>query len=186
MQAQILEGGFANLPIDASHAFRAVMTAMARPGHIAAISGAHPPAPLSAAAGAVVLTLLDPETPVFLAVSHNTPQARDWITFHTGAPFVAPENAMFAIGTWGHLPLQDFAHGTAQYPDRSATLIVEVAVLSNSGASLSGPGIKDRAQLSVPETRAFQENARMFPLGLDFIFTSGNRLAALPRTTRVT
>ena len=34
MRTQVLEGGFANFPVDASHAFRAVMTAMARPGEI--------------------------------------------------------------------------------------------------------------------------------------------------------
>jgi alpha-D-ribose 1-methylphosphonate 5-triphosphate synthase subunit PhnH len=31
----------------------------------------------------------------------------------------------------------------------------------------------------------FQQNKRIFPLGLDFIFTCGECLAALPRTTRV-
>jgi alpha-D-ribose 1-methylphosphonate 5-triphosphate synthase subunit PhnH len=185
MQTHILEGGFADQPIDASHAFRAVMTAMARPGQIIAITGARPPAPLSAAAGAVLLTLCDPETPVYLAASHDTPQVRDWITFHTGAPFDVAARAMFAVGAWGDLPLPDFSRGTAEYPDRSATLIVESAALSNAGADLRGPGIKDQAQLSLPEVQAFQDNARLFPLGLDFIFTHGDSLAALPRTTRV-
>ena len=50
MEAHVLEGGFADLPVDASHAFRAVMTAMARPGDIAQVSGALPPAPMTVAA----------------------------------------------------------------------------------------------------------------------------------------
>ncbi|SEL21179.1 phosphonate C-P lyase system protein PhnH [Pacificibacter marinus] len=186
MQAQVLEGGFADVPVDASHAFRAVMTAMARPGEIFTISGAQPPAPLSPASGAVLLTLCDPETPLYLAASHDTPKVRDWITFHTGAPFVAAQNAMFAIGAWDDLPLSDFAIGTPEYPDRSATLIVERPTLSNTGATLRGPGIKNQAQLSLPKVQSFQDNAQLFPLGLDFIFTSGDRLAALPRTTKVT
>ncbi|AGI68262.1 phosphonate metabolism protein PhnH [Octadecabacter antarcticus 307] len=185
MQAHFLEGGFLDQPIDASRAFRAIMTAMARPGEINAVAGAQPPAPLSLAAGTVLLTLCDPETPLFLAPSHDTPQVRDWITFHTGAPFAVAENAIFAIGAWDQLPLAAFPCGTAEYPDRSTTLIVEIPVLSSSGATLRGPGIKDQTQLSLPEIRAFQDNARLFPLGLDFIFTSGDRLAALPRTTRV-
>jgi alpha-D-ribose 1-methylphosphonate 5-triphosphate synthase subunit PhnH len=41
------------------------------------------------------------------------------------------------------------------------------------------------AALSLPEVAAFQANARAFPLGLDFLFTCGDRLAALPRSTRV-
>lgn len=185
MQSQVLEGGFADLPVDASYAFRAVMTAMARPGDIAFVGGAQPPAPMSVAAGVVLLTLCDPETPIHLAASHDTPQIRDWITFHTGAPLVAAGGAMFALGSWQALPLRDFSIGTAQYPDRSATLIVESAPLSHTGATLRGPGIKDQALLSLPETCFFQTNATLFPLGLDFFFTCGDRLAALPRTTRV-
>lgn len=185
MQTQVLEGGFADQPRDASHAFRAVMTAMARPGEIMTVAGAQPPAPLSCAAGAVLLTLCDPETPIYLATGLDTALVRDWITFHTGAPFADAQSAAFAIGGWDQLPLHEFSCGTAQYPDRSATLIVEMPELSNSGATLQGPGIENVTQLSLPETGAFQSNARAFPLGLDFIFTSGARLAALPRTTRV-
>lgn len=185
MQTQVLEGGFADLPVDSSHAFRAVMTAMARPGDIARVCGAQPPAPLSVAAGVVVLTLCDPETPIYLAARHDTPQVRDWITFHTGAPFVAAQHAMFVLGAWDDLPVPDFAIGTAEYPDRSATVIVESPILTPEGPILRGPGIKDQATLSLPETRTFQTNAALFPLGLDFIFTCDDRLAALPRTTRV-
>lgn len=185
MRAHPLEGGFADLPVDASHAFRAVMTVMARPGEIAQVTGARPPAPLSVAAGVVVLTLCDPETPTYLAASHDTPQVRDWITFHTGAPFVVARDAVFALGVWDDLPLSDFPLGTAAYPDRSTTVIVERQTLSNNGAVLRGPGIKDRRTLSLPDTQVFHANAAQFPLGLDFIFTSGDRLAALPRTTRV-
>jgi alpha-D-ribose 1-methylphosphonate 5-triphosphate synthase subunit PhnH len=185
MQAHALEGGFDNHAIDSSHAFRAVMTAMARPGQIETLTGALPPAPLSVAAGVVLLTLCDPETPIYLAPSFDTPELRGWITFHTGAPFVTAESAMFAVGTWQDLPLSAFAIGTAEYPDRSATLIVERETLSNTGAVLRGPGIKDQTALSLPDTNAFQTNAALFPLGLDFFFTCGDRLAALPRTTRV-
>jgi len=185
MQTTVLGGGFSDLPIDAAFTFRAVMTAMAQPGDILSVSGALPPQPLSVAAGTIVLTLCDTETPVFLTQGYDTPQVRDWITFHTGAPFVQAAEAMFALGPWQDLPLSDFARGTAEYPDRSATLIVEVAELANCGATLTGPGIKEQTQLSLPELQAFQDNARRFPLGLDFMFTSGDRLAALPRTTKV-
>lgn len=185
MQSQALEGGFTNAPIDAAHAFRAIMNVMARPGTIEDITGAEPPAPLSIAAGAVILTLCDPETPIHLAGAYDTQTIRDWITFHTGAPLTAAPNASFALGAWEDLSLPDFPLGTAEYPDRSTTLIVERASLTASGATLRGPGIKDSAQLSLPETNAFQANRSHFPLGLDFIFTSGSRIAALPRSTRV-
>ena len=185
MQALALEGGFKSAPTDAAHAFRSIMTAMARPGDISEVTGAKPPAPMSVAAGVTLLTLCDPDTPIYLAGAFDAPEIREWITFHTGAPLVEAKDAMFAVGAWQDLTLSDFSIGTAEYPDRSATLIVEVPTLENDGATLAGPGIKDTAQLSVPDTNAFKENRLNFPLGLDFIFTCGARLAGLPRSTRV-
>lgn len=186
MQTEALTGGFAKASIQSAEAFRAVMRAMARPGTLERITGAQPPAPLSPAAGAVILTLCDPETPVYLAGAADIPALRDWITFHTGAPLVGRARASFALGPWAALlPLSDYPIGLAEYPDRSATLIVEMAALDQSGARLTGPGIKTEAALSLPEIPAFQHNAARFPLGLDFLFTCGDHLAALPRTTRV-
>ncbi|MFN3661610.1 phosphonate C-P lyase system protein PhnH [Yoonia sp.] len=186
MDTQLLGGGFAAPPVDAAIGFRAMMTAMAQPGTIHRVAGAAPPAPVSIAAGVALLTLCDPETPLFLGRSCDSLGLRDWITFHCGAPLVAAEKAQFALGAWDDLPLADFVPGTAEYPDRSATLIVELPDLTNAGPVLRGPGIKDQAQLSLPDIAAFQRNNALFPLGLDFIFTCGNRLAGLPRSTRIT
>ncbi|MGR3472748.1 MAG: phosphonate C-P lyase system protein PhnH [Sulfitobacter sp.] len=185
MQTLSLTGGFRDAPKDAAFAFRAVMNAMAKPGEINSVTGAEPPAGLSIAAGVVLLTLCDPETPLYLAPGFDRPEVRDWITFHTGAPFAPANAAHFALGAWDDLPRGDFPLGTAAYPDRSATLIVEVDDLQAKGATLTGPGIRDRTALSLPERAAFQQNAALFPRGLDFIFTCGDRLAALPRSTKV-
>jgi alpha-D-ribose 1-methylphosphonate 5-triphosphate synthase subunit PhnH len=185
MQTNALEGGFLNAPTDSAFAFRAAMTAMARPGEIFQVKAALPPAPMSIAAGVLLLTLCDAETPVFLAASHNTPALIDWITFHTGAPIVDAAQAQFAVGKWADLTLAEFAIGTAEYPDRSATLIVEMEELANAGATLRGPGIEHSNTLNLPETAAFQRNGQHFPCGLDFLFACQDRLAALPRTTRV-
>lgn len=181
-----LDGGFADPARDGARAFRAALQAMARPGRVETVVGVAPPAPVSPAAGALILTLCDTTTPLFLAPSHDAAALRGWITFHTGAPFVAPEHAMFALGAWGALqPVARFAAGTAEYPDRSATLIVEVDALEHEGPILTGPGIQTAAALSLPEVAAFQANRRRFPLGFDTYFTCGDRLAGLPRSTRV-
>ncbi len=186
MLAETLAGGFADPAIGAAHAFRGVMEAMGRPGTLQTITGAEPPAPLSTAAGAVLLTLCDTETPVYLAGHTDCEAVRAWLAFHTGAPLVGPSHAMFAIGTWDALaPLSAYPIGTSEYPDRSATLIVECPDLGANGARLTGPGINGSTSLSLPETSSFQANHALFPLGLDFIFTSGDRLAALPRSTEV-
>jgi alpha-D-ribose 1-methylphosphonate 5-triphosphate synthase subunit PhnH len=186
MSATHLEGGFADAARDAAHAFGAALQAMSRPGRIESVKGAAPPAPCSPAAGALILTLCDSTTPLHLAPSHDDAGLRGWIGFHTGAPFVAAEQAMFALGSWEALaPVSRFAIGTSEYPDRAATLIVEVARLENDGATFTGPGIETEARLSLPETAAFQQNRRRFPLGFDSYFTCGDRLAGLPRSTRV-
>jgi len=186
MQAQTLSGGFADPAVQSAHVFRGVMEAMARPGTLHEVTGATPPAPLSVAAGGVLLTLCDGDTPVHLAGAADCEAVRTWLAFHTGAPATGPEDAMFAVGTWAALgPLSDYPIGTPDYPDRSATLIVECPALHASGATLTGPGIKDSAALSLPEVAAFQSNRALYPVGLDFILTSGARLAALPRTTEV-
>ena len=186
MGADVLSGGFTDPAIDAARAFRACLDVMARPGRIADLSGAVPPAPLSVAAGVLALTLLDGTTPVHLAGGYDCAAVRDWITFQTGAPFVGADAAAFAFGTWEALALVErFAIGTPEYPDRACTLVIECTSLEPRGARLSGPGIKDHSLLSLPEVAAFRANRALFPLGFDAFFTAGTRIAGLPRSTIV-
>ncbi|KIC37863.1 phosphonate C-P lyase system protein PhnH [Leisingera sp. ANG-M7] len=182
----VFAGGFSNPPVASAHAFRAAMNAMARPGQVQKIAGATPPEGISVAAGSLLLTLCDPETGVFLAPDVDSEALRGWLAFHTGAPIVAAELADFALGGWQQLqPLNRFRIGTAEYPDRSATLIVEMHRLDVPNAMLSGPGVKDTARMQVPELAALQANAALYPLGRDFFFTSGSQVAGLPRSTQV-
>jgi alpha-D-ribose 1-methylphosphonate 5-triphosphate synthase subunit PhnH len=184
--ANALTGGFGNPSIDAARAFRQILEAMARPGTIRQVAGAAPPAPLSVAAGAVLLTLVDPTTRLHLAGAADCQPVRDWVAFHLGAPLAAAEDADFALGTWEALqPVTRFRIGQPDYPDRSATLIVEVDRLVNHGPALAGPGIELVTWLNLPETAAFRANRALYPLGFDTILTAGDRLAGLPRSTRV-
>jgi alpha-D-ribose 1-methylphosphonate 5-triphosphate synthase subunit PhnH len=186
MTLDALTGGFADPATQSAHAFRAALDALARPATIHSLHGATPPVPLSVAAGVLILTLCDPTTPLHLAGAHDCPALRDWITFHCGAPLVAAEHASFAVGTWAALqPVTRFAVGQPDYPDRAATLIVEMPALSTDGPKLRGPGINGVASLSLPETAAFVANRALFPLGFDCFLTAGDRVAGLPRSTRV-
>lgn len=185
MDATALEGGFANPSHASARAFRALMNAMARPGATYEVEGALPPAPLSVAAGVLLLTLCDGDTGIYLAPEFDTEEIRTWISFHIGAPFVAPMKADFAVGRWDELaPVERFALGDAEYPDRSTTLVVEGD--ANEDVTLKGPGIKDTQAFKLPEITAFQDNNALFPLGRDFYFTQGAQLAALPRSTEIT
>ena len=176
--------GFADPPADAARAFRAAMRAMARPGTVETVAGP-PPEGLSPAAATLLLTLCDAETPVLLA--GRAAAARDWLVFHTGAPAAAgPEDAAFAVGAWEDLPpLGRFPAGTPDYPDRSATVVVEVAALDGPGTRLTGPGIETEAALPLPDPDALRANAARYPLGCDLYLACGDRLAALPRSTRI-
>lgn len=186
MSGAAVLGGFSEAPVEAANAFRAVLAALSRPGTLHSVTGAQPPAPMSPAAGAVALTLCDATTPVHLAGALDTQALRDWMTFHTNAPLVDAEDAMFAFGTWEALqPLGCFALGTPEYPDRAVTLVVELEALAAAGATLKGPGIETTAQLSLPETQEFIQNRARFPLGFDTLFTCGAELAGLPRSTIV-
>jgi alpha-D-ribose 1-methylphosphonate 5-triphosphate synthase subunit PhnH len=188
--------GFADPVFDAQAVFKAVMTAMARPGEIMPAEPLlTPPAPLTPAAAAVALTLLDFETPVWLdAPLAETPDAAHWIKFHTGARIVAGgDQAGFAfISTpLAMPPLNAFALGTLEYPDRSTTLVVQVAALKGGNPCvLSGPGIES-TRLFAPEPlpeRFLDQlagNRALFPRGVDIIFAAPDGLAALPRSTRV-
>jgi alpha-D-ribose 1-methylphosphonate 5-triphosphate synthase subunit PhnH len=183
---EALMGGFERAPQQSARAFRAVLEAMARPGSLQRLAGAAPPAPLSPAAGAVLLTLVDATTPLYLAGAADCALVREWVRFHLGAPLCGAEQASFALGRWQDLrPLNRFAIGSAEYPDRAATLIVEMDDLRQSGTTLRGPGIRQKAQLSLPETAAFQANHALYPLGFDCLFTCGDLVAGLPRSTLV-
>ena len=186
MIADTLSGGFTAPAQQSARAFRQVLQALARPGRIETLTGATPPAPLSVAAGVVALVLVDGTVPVHLAGALDCPAVRDWLGFHCGARFVAAEEAAFAFGTLEALqPLNRFAFGTSEYPDRAATLVIEVPRLAPEGTLLRGPGIGGTARLSLPASEVFAANAARFPLGFDSLLTCGAALAGLPRSTRL-
>ena len=181
-------------PVLASQAaFRALMEALARPGTVKPLPpAAAAPSPLTATAAAVALTMLDYETPVWLdAPLAQRPQVADWVRLHTGARVTSdPREAAFAfIADPVHAPAFDgFSLGTPEYPDRSATLVLQVEDFgSGQRLLLAGPGIADVRSFSArPLPPDFQNriaaNRALFPRGVDVILVSPNAVAALPRS----
>lgn len=188
-----LSAGFANPVFDSQRVFRRLLEAMSYPGRIVAVdTDMAAPAPLGRATAAICLSLMDYETPVWLDPA--AVDARDWLRFHCGSPIVSEAaRALFAVvADPATMPaLSAFDVGTDEYPDRSATLILQVSALDAGEAlRLSGPGIRDRAGLSVVGLparvwRDWADNRVLFPGGVDLILTCGDRLAALPRTVTV-
>ncbi len=193
LHTEALEGGFASPVLGAQATFRALMDAMARPGTTrTAGSNAAPPHPLGVAQGAVALTLADHDTPVWLSPALANATTKGWIGFHTGAEIVSSSaHARFAFLAAGE-PIPDFhgfAAGSQDYPDRSATLVIELPALTGGPTFVArGPGIKDSTQITLQGTpadflRRWAANRAFSPLGLDIVFTAGSELMALPRST---
>lgn len=188
--------GFSDPAIDSQRVFRSVMDALARPGSIRPLAtDLQPPAPLTPELAAVALTLADHEAPLWLdAALAAEPQVAAYLRFHAGAAITAdPKEAAFALVAEpaGAPPLDRFALGTPEYPDRSTTVVLAVPELSNEGGFvLEGPGIRERARLAaaaLPGRLAAElaANRRLFPLGVDCLLVAPGRIAGLPRTTEL-
>lgn len=190
-----LPPGFADKVLSAQSTFRTVMDAMARPGSVQKIVPAPgAPAPLMRGAAAIALTLFDHDTPIWLdaAVAASMDVAK-WLKFHSGAPVIADSSiASFAlIADAKNLPpLESFAFGSNEYPDRSTTLIVQVESLTRGPAlALEGPGIDGTAVLHAEIRPAdlferLEVNAALFPRGIDLVLVHDDSIVAIPRTTR--
>src|SRR6516164_7143922 len=101
----------------------------------------------------------------------------------------SPAAAFAFIADPVHAPaFDDFSLGTPQYPDRSATLVLQVEGFgTGQRLLLSGPGIADvqsfSAQRLPPDFQArIAANRALFPRGVDVILVSPNAVAALPRS----
>src|SRR5262245_51006068 len=184
-----LPAGFADKVLSAQSTFRSVMDAMARPGSVQRIRAvAGTPHPMMRGTAAIALTLFDHDTPVWLdgAMAARGDVAK-WLKFHTSAPVIAdPFVCSFAvIGDFHHLPpLDRFALGSSEYPDRSTTLILQVDSL-NSGPvlELTGPGIDGAAtlQATIPANLLdrLAVNATLFPRGIDVVLVHDDAVVAI-------
>lgn len=184
---------FAQPVFDSQRNFRELLQAMARPA-VPRLVPVLPPAaaPVTPAAMAILLTLCDSSTALWL--QHANDDVVQHLRFHAGVRLVSnPAEADFALITNpSTMPsLTTFSHGEMRYPDRSATLIVQATEFrDDTGMRFAGPGIRDSAQLQIDglAERFWQERAAMraeLPLGIDLFFVAGERVVALPRTTRV-
>lgn len=188
-----IAAGFADPVFDAQAIFRAVLVAMAHPGRILCPSPLPPAAvPLNQVTTAVLLALVDNDTPVWLDAPAR--DAAVHLKFHCGCPIVStPDRAAFAVITAADAmpPLDAFALGSDEAPETAATLIIEIATLTEgAGLILSGPGIDGSRHVAadiLPVNLIEQRRASrdLFPRGVDLLLTSGTALAGLPRSTRI-
>ena len=172
--------------------FRNVLAALAEPGLVRSVDfAAVPGLRAGPAAIALLLTLADGDTSLYLGADQAALAA--YLRFHTGAPIVSePDAAQFALlADCQQLSLTDFKAGSEDFPDQSATLIIEVEQLAERGpVVLRGPGIPGHRRVDIRGLPAdfvqqWAANHSAFPCGVDVILTCGNQLMGLPRTTHL-
>jgi len=197
MNAPFLPGrGFRDPVLGSQSMFRAIRNALSRPGTVVAIPevGVEGSGQVSHDVLAILLTLCDQDTPVWLDADLRGSHVARWLAFHGNCPVTDdPAKASFGLlrGRSDDPALSDFAQGDPRYPDRSTTLIILAdALCGGDKLMLEGPGIETQiriAPVGLPHgfVEAARNNHTLYPLGLDFLLVAGHAMSGLPRTTRI-
>lgn len=189
-----LLSGFTDQSRDSAQAFRVMLDAMAQPGRILALAtGLEAPQPLLPSAAAICLTLCDYDTPLWLDETLREPPVLDYMRFHTGARIeedMAKASFLLCTAASATEALTHANPGNAEYPDASATLIIQLPSFAGDELILAGPGIKDERPFTTSGLDAhfwalMEDNHRLFPLGCDVFFAASREIAALPRSTLI-
>lgn len=193
---QPIPAGFSRPVFESQSTFRVTLQAMSRPGRPVRMPvSAAGPAGWSGCMAALVLTLCDVDTPLWLAPGADEPEALRFLRFHCGSPVVAsPADAAFAVVPQGAaMPsLAEFAAGSAEYPEKSATVFIASPLAAGAGPDLrvSGPGVDGEGALPrswLPEgfLEEWEANRLLFPRGVDVILVGREAVVGLPRTVKM-
>jgi len=202
LSLQDMAPGFADSTAHSQAVFRSALDAMARPGMptaIAPASLASPPTGTSAAAASVLLALLDQDCALWLSPTLANGPSAAWLRFHTGCQIeqdCSKADFVWAAAIAELPPLHQLKQGSAEYPDQSATCVVDVTdwrtadVSKAHAVSLRGPGVRDVLTLSIDgmDTRFLEQHHAMqehAPCGVDIFFCAGDTLLGFPRSVRL-
>jgi alpha-D-ribose 1-methylphosphonate 5-triphosphate synthase subunit PhnH len=187
--------GFADQALDSARAFRLMLDAMAHPGRILPMPAMiDAPSPLLPTAATICLTLCDYDTPLWLDETYRTASVLDYLRFHSGAPIVEEISAasfLLCSASSAPVALAQANRGTAEYPDASATLVIQLPTFpSDEFLTLKGPGIDGTQAFSTCGLAPrfwdlMADNHALVPLGSDLFFATTGGIAALPRSTQI-
>ncbi|MFA3777246.1 phosphonate C-P lyase system protein PhnH [Yersinia sp. 1652 StPb PI] len=178
---------------DAQHTFRRILKALSEPGVLVTLPHATGWQPLNPATTSVLLTLADQETPLYLDAALNSDSVQHNVRFHTGAPLMTcSDKSSFSLFN-NEITAEQLATcpaGNELSPEQSTTVVIQTDSLHHGmPLRLRGPGI-EHSRTVAPHLPATVLNYLLnrpaaFPAGIDFLFTCGENLMAIPRTTHV-
>lgn len=186
--------GFLDPVIESQRTFRLILKAISHPGRVIPLEvELKAPPPLYPTTAAICLTLLDPETPLWIEGGASQ-EITEWLRFHCGCPLMdSPTVANFGLIPQGFedCSFDQFCIGEEEFPERSATLMIQISGFKvEAGRSWKGPGIKTEEHLQVlglSDTfwKFWHRNHTLYPLGVDVFFISPSAMVGLPRTIEV-
>jgi alpha-D-ribose 1-methylphosphonate 5-triphosphate synthase subunit PhnH len=193
-----ITAGFAHESFGSQEVFRVSLDALSHPGRTFDVPiNAELPNVGYGASAVVLLGILDSDTRVWLSPHLARGAVAFWLKFHTGCKLVKdPEEADFLWVSYrlgDSLPSLDCLRlGSDQYPDQSATCILEINSfeLNTQGLMLSGPGIDGNQQVRMDGLPhdfdvQWESNHSIFPRGVDMLLTTQTQVMGLPRTTKL-
>lgn len=165
---------------DTRRTFDGLLSAMSRPGSVHSV-----PSP---ADHAVIATLVDHE----VTVATDDERLRETLSGQGRFnPTSAADATVVHVLDHTNVDVRECKRGSLVEPSDGATLVYRVETLS-TGASdgttvtLSGPGVDGtrRVSVSLPETElsALAKVQSAYPRGVDAVFATEDRLAAIPRS----
>jgi alpha-D-ribose 1-methylphosphonate 5-triphosphate synthase subunit PhnH len=134
---------------DTQAVFRAALDALSRPGRVSRLPVAAQDTPGNPWAAALLLTLLDHETTLWVAPPLVVAGVDAYLRQRSGAGQAPLEAAGFALAEVGPAPaavatldlgelIARLRRGTLAYPDEGATLVLSVPALAGEGAGHEG------------------------------------------------
>lgn len=173
---------------DTRETFRAVLTAMSRPGTVQR-------GPIDPADRAVMATLVDHEVGSYVEDAALV-AALEREGRLDRQPFEEAEVVHVDGSTDGRV--RNARRGSLEEPGRGATVVYRVGgviegISTGNGATgleLSGPGVPGTRSLAVTglpaaEFDAIAEAQAGYPRGIDVVFAAGDRIAAVPRSVEL-
>lgn len=193
MSAHLIKG-FADPITSAQKVFRRSLKAMSEPGIEVALTDEVTLPGLNPSTTALLLTLLDQDTPLWLPTALRTPELIKNLAFHCGCPLVDDQaEAQFAVYDLADFLAAEkltFSLGNDRYPDQSATVLIQLPEAAATTNSVwRGPGIETQRHCALPLNAEFwarRQRLIAFPCGVDYFLASKHSVMGLPRTTQIT